>query len=119
MNGNYILPQMGQNNFNQPPVNPYNYPKIDHSRSTSTGQQPRFKEKEVEVKKDEVSRTLAKELESEIKELQQLTKEAKELAEKVVLSLFRKKLVKKRKSLPLLLRIHFYLRNRTRISKAT
>jgi hypothetical protein len=89
MGSSFMMPQTTYNTPN--PLN-YNYPKIDHLRNGQYGSYPKFRETEVEaVNKpieskpvsNGVAENLAKELESEIKELQQLTKEAKELAEKV------------------------------------
>jgi hypothetical protein len=68
-------------------------PSYNYSRPNQVGYN--FKEKE--AVKDKIPQNLAKELEVEIKELQQLTKEAKELAEKVFLIKNRKKQRKKKK----------------------
>jgi hypothetical protein len=78
--------QMGQNIYTGAQNN-VNYQQRPNNLRGPAGQPsyPVFKEKEPEVKKEDVvSQNLAKELESEIKELQQLNKEAKELAEKVM-----------------------------------
>lgn len=78
----------GQRPFNTPnPLN-YNYPKIAHLRGNQYNSYPKFKETEREMpkeksEKEKLSENLAKELEKQIKELQLLTKEAKDLAKKV------------------------------------
>ena len=82
MPANYF---MGGSQIN--PVN-YNYPKMANVRGSQYANYPKFKETKNQnnnqVNSD--SADLAKELEKQIKELQTLTKEAKEIAKKKLLN---------------------------------
>jgi hypothetical protein len=82
----YSLPVMpiggaGPASYNTPNPASYNYPKMANLRGSQYTTYPQFKETK-KVKDTGQSENLAKELEKQIKELQTLTKEAKELAKK-------------------------------------
>ena len=78
MPGNYF---MGGSQIN--PVN-YNYPKMANVRGSQYANYPKFQETKNQNKNqvNSESANLAKELEKQIKELQNLTKEAKEIAKR-------------------------------------
>ena len=76
MPGNYF---MGGSQIN--PIN-YNYPKMANVRGSQYANYPKFQESKKQNQVNSESANLAKELEKQIKELQTLTKEAKEIAKK-------------------------------------
>lgn len=77
MPGNYFMSTMGQTD----PIN-YNYPKMANVRGSQYNNYPKFKETKNRSQVNNESANLAKELEKQIKELQTLTKEAKDIAKK-------------------------------------
>jgi hypothetical protein len=79
MPGNYFMSTMTPPD----PVN-YNYPKMANIRGSQYNNYPKFKETKNRNQANSESANLAKELEKQIKELQTLTKEAKEFAKKKI-----------------------------------
>lgn len=88
---NYYMPPP-QTYTTPNPLN-FNYPKTPIPSNLPQNNYPKFKQNSQENKvKNEIDNNLIKELEKQILELQELTKEAKELALKVIkkIILFRK-----------------------------
>lgn len=81
MGGNYYMGMAGQKSYSTPNPSNFNYPKFKE-RARGRRQENLIEQKKNVDKKVEVSSNLAKELEIQIKELQKLTKEAKDMAKK-------------------------------------
>lgn len=87
MTGNYYMGMAGQRSYNTPNPQNFNYPKLNGVKGNQYSTYPKFKEVENHPKNEQPteSANLAKELEKQIKELQKLTQEAKDLAKKKLL----------------------------------